>query len=99
MIRYVLAVLVLALAAGDLFAGPILDRLRARRQKALAPVPAANCPNVPAAVVPASPVAPTPATGERQFVPGTASPPAVRYEWRSVCDGGRCRLVLVPIAP
>jgi hypothetical protein len=104
-IRVLLSVLVLVLCAGDLMAGPILTRLKARRQGALAPVPAANCPCLPpgpATVAPAKPLsasAPTPAEPERFRVPLTSPTPAVRYEYRRVCDGGVCKLVLVPVSP
>jgi hypothetical protein len=101
-IRVLLSVLVLVLCAGDLMAGPILTRLKARRQGPVAYCPCRPASAPPAAVAPAKPLsasAPTPAEPERFRVPLTSPTPAVRYEYRRVCDGGVCKLVLVPVSP
>jgi hypothetical protein len=54
-IRVLLSVLVLVLCAGDLMAGPILNRLKARRQG-----PVAYCPCRPASAPPAAGAPPQP---------------------------------------
>lgn len=92
----VLALCALVLFAGLATAGPILDRLRERREQRQTQR-CQSAPVAPAATAPAQScpggVCPIPARVPAYLPPASPAPKAVRWEYR--CVNGRCQLVQV----